>query len=102
MGVRMENGPDMVPRAQELQRETEAIVQFMVMIRVPARHKDSHDARDLAYKLLAQSAVEVLGFARSKSQDADLESALSLSEALKLLPRVRETFRLERKYDSTN
>lgn len=100
-GVRIENGPDMVPSATSVQKRTAAIVDLMVMIRVPAKHKESHDGRDLAYKLLAQSAVEALVFAKTKSQDADFESALSLSEATKLLPRVREIFRIERTYTQT-
>jgi tetratricopeptide (TPR) repeat protein len=99
-GVRIENGPDMVPSATTVQQRTAAIVELMVMIRVPSRHKESHDGRDLAYKLLAQSAVEALQFAKTKSQEADMESALSLSEAVKLLPRVREAYRMERTYGS--
>ena len=97
-GVRIQNGPDMVPSATSLQQRTGAIVDLMVRIRVPARHKESHDGRDLAYKLLAQSAVETLAFAKTRNPDADIEAALSLNEALKLFPRVRETFRIERTF----
>ena len=97
-GVRIQNGPDMVPSATSLQQRTGAIVDLMVRIRVPARHKESHDGRDLAYKLLAQSAVETRAFAKTRNPDADIEAALSLNEALKLFPRVRETFRIERTY----
>ncbi len=97
-GVRLENGPDMVPSAAAVHQRMTALVEFMVRVRVPARHKESHEGRDLAYKLLAQTAVETLEFAKTKSVDADLEAALSLGEALKLLPRVRETYRIERTY----
>lgn len=98
--IRMEGGPDMVPTATAIQRRMAALTEFMVRIRVPLRHNESHEGRDLAYKLLAQSSVEAVTFAKTKSMDADMEFTLSLGEALKLLPRVRETFRIERTYGS--
>jgi tetratricopeptide (TPR) repeat protein len=97
-GVRIQGGADMVPSAETLQKRASAIVEILVRLRVPARHKQSHEGRDLAYKLLAQCAIEVLAFAKSKDEDAAMEAAISLGEALKLLPRIEETFRLEQKY----
>jgi tetratricopeptide (TPR) repeat protein len=98
MGVRVQNGADMLPVATALQSRSAALVEFIVRIRVPERHAESHRARDLAYKLLSQSSVEVLVFARTKNEDASLEAAISLGEALKLVPRIIETFQFERKY----
>ena len=98
MGVRIQNGSDMLPEATLLQARTSAIVELMVRIRVPERHAESHKLRDLACKLLSQSSVEVLAFARTKNEDASLEAAISLGEALKLAPRIEELFQFERKY----
>jgi tetratricopeptide (TPR) repeat protein len=98
MGVRIANGPDVLPQATALQSQASALVEFIVRLRVPERHAESHKTRDLAYKLLAQSAVEVLVYARTKNEDASLEAAISLGEALKLVPRINETFAFERKY----
>jgi tetratricopeptide (TPR) repeat protein len=98
MGVRVQDGPDMLPAATALQARAAALVEFMVRIRVPERHVESHKTRDLAYKLLSQSSVEVLVYARTKNEDASLEAAISLGEALKLVSRINETFQFERKY----
>jgi tetratricopeptide (TPR) repeat protein len=98
MGVRVQNGPDMLPEATALQAKTSAVVELMVRVRVPERHAESHRLRDLACKLLAQSAVEVLAYARTKNEDASLEAAISLGEALKVVPRIAELFQFERKY----
>ena len=98
MGVRVQDGPDMVPAANALQSKTASIVELMVRIRVPERHLESHRARDLAYKLLSQSSVEVLVFARTKEEDASLEAAISLGEALKAVSRIAELFEFERKH----
>ena len=98
MAVRMQGGPDMVPSAESMVKRTRALVDFLVRLRVPPRHKESHEGRDLAYKLLAQSSVEVLEFARSKNEDSAMEAAISLGEARKLVPKIGEAFRIERKY----
>jgi tetratricopeptide (TPR) repeat protein len=98
MGVRVANGPDMLPQATALQSQASALVEFIVRIQVPERHAESHKTRDLAYKLLAQSAVEVLVYTRTKNEDSSLEAAISLGEALKLVPRINETFAFEKKY----
>ena len=90
--------PEAKKRAELTVARTEAIVEFMVRIRVPERHKTSHEGRDLAHKLLAQSAYETLAFAESGNEDSAMEAAISLGEALRLQPQINEQFRLERKY----
>ncbi|MCH7945468.1 MAG: hypothetical protein IIC73_05560 [Armatimonadetes bacterium] len=52
----------------------------------------------MAHKLLAQSAHEALAFAKTRNEDSAMESAISLGEALRLMPRIREQFQLECKY----
>ena len=96
--VRMKSDPNVVSRAEAVKAETQAIVEFMVRVRVPSQHKISHEQRDLAHKLLAQSAYEALAFAKTANEDSAMESAISLGEALRLLPQIRAQFGVERKY----
>ena len=96
--TRLGEDSSVVAQAEKAQRKASALVEFLVRARVPARHRQSHEGRDLAHKLLSQSAHEALAFAKSRNEDSAMESAISLGEALRLMPRIREQFRLECKY----
>lgn len=84
--------------AVRIQQSLSALVELLVRFKVPEKHKQSHSTRDLAYKLLKQSSVDALAFAKYGNEDSALESAISLGEALKLIPQIEEQFRVERKY----
>ncbi|MCH8978696.1 MAG: hypothetical protein IH945_05570 [Armatimonadetes bacterium] len=96
--ARLGEDPGVVAQAEQAQRTAAALVEFLVRARVPAQHRQSHEGRDLAHKLLSQSAHEALAFAKTRNEDSAMESAISLGEALRLMPRIREQFRLECKY----
>lgn len=62
----------------------------------PARHARSHGGRRLAHALLHQAARETLLFAETGDEDARLDAALSLTEAVRNLEAVRELHAAER------
>jgi len=88
---------EVIDRAGRAQKAAQSLAGLISAIPVPARHQKSHEGRDLAHKLLAQSAQETLDFAKSGDADLGSEAAISLGEALKLLPNIREQYRIERR-----
>ena len=89
--------PEVIARAARAQARAEGLARLIESFPVPERHKNSHDGRNLAHKLLAQSAQETLDFAKTGDSDLGSEAAISLGEALKLLPNIREMFRIEQR-----
>lgn len=88
--------PEVVARAATIEVRVRALGSLTGAIPVPQKYQRSHAARDLAHKLLAQCAQEVLAFAKSGDPDIGTEAAISLAEAVKLLPSVRESYAAER------
>jgi len=88
---------EVIARAEKAQRAAHSLANLISALPVPARHVKSHEGRDLAHKLLAQSAQETLDFAQTGDADLGSEAAISLGEALKLLPNIREAYRIERR-----
>lgn len=88
--------PDLITRAAALENSCHAISQLVDLVPIPTRFQESHRARSLAHKLLAQSSSEISEFAQTGNNDAGEEGLLSLGEALKLIPGVRKAFNVER------
>lgn len=87
--------PEVIARAATAEARVRALSALMGSIPVPERFRGSHDQRDLAHKLLAQSAQEILVFAQTADEDLGSGAAISLGEALKLLPGVRRLYDVE-------
>lgn len=87
--------------ATKILSRVSALVEVLVRLKVPESHKLSHATRDLAYKLLKQSSVYALDFAKTGSEDAATESAISLGQALKLALQFKEQFEIECRYGKT-
>ncbi len=88
--------PEVVIRAQLAERLARALSGLIAAIPCPPEHQKSHQGRDLAQKLLSQSAQEILDFARTGDGEIGQEAVITLSEGLKRLPIVREYYRIER------
>lgn len=73
-----------------------ALSELIDNLPVPQKFDKSHQARALAYKLLAQSASEILEYAQTGREELGDEGLISLGEALRLMPGIREAFRVER------
>lgn len=63
---------------------------------IPPIYAGSHQLRQLAHKLMIQSTTEVFEFAKTGKAETANEGTMSLGEALRLLPRIREQYRSER------
>ncbi len=88
----------LIARATDASRRATALSMLIGSLPTPARHAKSHVARDLAHKLLAQASLEVLDFVTTADDDLGTEAAMSLGEALKLFPAVREVYDVELRY----
>jgi Flp pilus assembly protein TadD len=82
-------------QALDFSRQAAAFADILTLLSPPKVHLRSHVRRDLAQKLLAQSAAEVLAFARTGDPGMGGEATISLGEALYSLQAVRELHRLE-------
>ena len=84
--------------AASVESKTKGMAAIIAWISPSKRHLQSQGSRDLAHKLLNQSAQEILSFAKGTDPDSGAEAVLSLGEALKELSHARETYRIERLY----
>ncbi|QYK53551.1 MAG: tetratricopeptide repeat protein [Fimbriimonadaceae bacterium] len=62
---------------------------------VPPIFSRSHQLRQLAHKLMIQSTTEVFEFAKTGKAETANEGTMSLGEALRMLPKIREQYRSE-------
>jgi tetratricopeptide (TPR) repeat protein len=90
-------GLEITQEAMKAAHRADALAALMNNISPPAVHEESHSARRLALNLLAQAGYETLSFVETGDDNSRMEAALSLGEALRLLPRVRETYSVERR-----
>ena len=100
--IRTSNDPATLERAQRAESVATAMVAFLEKVRVPERFSKSHATRNLAHKLIAQCAYDVLTFAQLLDEDVAMESSLSLGEAARLLPTVQELYELELRYGNAS
>lgn len=91
--------PELTRQATAAQGRLAAISTFIAMVPVPERYQRSHQVRNLAHKLLHQSASEALAFARSGEDDLGFESSITLGEALRLFDTAHEHYDIERRYE---
>jgi hypothetical protein len=89
--------PELVALAEQTASRADALSTLVNNVTPPPVHSDSHISRTLALNLLAQAAFETLAFVRSGDDNTRMEAALSLGEALRLLPQVREQYAAERR-----
>lgn len=85
------------PRAKAAADKANSLATLVGRFPAPALHASSHEARDLAHKLLVQASMEARLFVRDRNENVGAEAAISLGEALKILPVIREKFEFERK-----
>jgi tetratricopeptide (TPR) repeat protein len=95
--IRMK-GKEMAPDAMQEERQATSLAEILSMLPPPALHAPSHEERVLAHKLLSQSTLEMLAFARDGNTNDGDESVLNLAEATRILGNVRELYRSERTY----
>ncbi|MBS1713733.1 MAG: hypothetical protein JST30_05290 [Armatimonadetes bacterium] len=93
-----EGDPAVLASAQRTARLTESMRVLVAGLTAPKRYADSHESRRLAHILLAQAALEALKFVETNDPEIAEEALASLGQAMKLQPRVRQMFGLERKY----
>lgn len=91
-------GKEALPRAEEVERQATSLAEILSQIPPPAVHAPSHNERVLAHKLLSQSTLEMIAFARTGNADYGDESVLNLAEATRILGNVRELYKAERTY----
>lgn len=97
--IRMQRDKDAaIKDAASVESKTKGMAAVIAWVSPAKRHVQSHGSRDLAHKLLNQSAQEILSFAKGTDPDSGAEAVLSLGEALKELSHARETYRIERLY----
>jgi tetratricopeptide (TPR) repeat protein len=94
--------PALQERAKHLLRRSKAMASMLSLLTPPKRHARSHEQRDLAQKLLAQSAAEVAAYSQSRSNVMATDAAISLGEAVYALKAVRQLHKLERLYGDVN
>lgn len=90
------NAPEFQAKATAIERSALALSELISNIPVPERYQKSHQARSLAHLLLSQSASEVSEYAKTGRSSYGDEALISLGEALKLMPGVRQAFRIEK------
>ena len=91
-------GGEMAPAAEEVERQATALARILSKMPPPEAHQKSHGERTLAHKLLSQSALEMMAFAKQGDKEAGDESVLSLAEATRIMGNARELFGAERTY----
>lgn len=84
-----------VDRGQKAKSVSSTLATLMDSLKVPKNHTGSHERRRLAHRLLVQAASELAAFAASGDQDMGEEAAISLGEALRQLPALREEMQQE-------
>lgn len=91
-------GSEMASAADEIERQATALARILSKMPPPEAHTRSHGERTLAHKLLSQSALEMVAFAKQGDKDAGDESVLSLAEATRIMGNARELFGAEKTY----
>ncbi len=94
--LRVSSDPEIKARVTVTNQRANGLVTFIERMPVPESHQESHELRDLAHKLLAQSATELLAFANDGKESAAMESTISLTEAMGFFEAATATFNAER------
>ncbi|MBL8059752.1 MAG: hypothetical protein JNK63_03435 [Chthonomonas sp.] len=81
-----------VNRAQRVFKSCEGLDGVLETARVPENHRQSHEQRVLAQKLLTQAAAEIFSFTRSGNPETGDEATISLGEALRAYTDAEKAF----------
>ena len=94
--IRVEDSSEVKERVVGAAQKTMGLVSFIENLPVPEIHQESHQTRNLAHKLLAQSASELLAFSEDDNESAAMESTISLSEATRFFEVANTAYNAER------
>ncbi|MBX3096136.1 MAG: hypothetical protein KF812_04685 [Fimbriimonadaceae bacterium] len=95
--IRSGPNPEMLTRLHRARRRAAALLAFLQGVAPPRFHRESHQRRLVAYKLLEEASQEAVEYATSRDY-ARFEAAESrFTEGLLELQIARETFAIERR-----
>lgn len=95
--IKSSPNPEMLTRLHRARRRSSALLAFLQGVVPPRFHRESHDRRLVAYKLLEKASQEAVEYATSRDYTRFQAAENRFTEGLLELQIARETFAIERR-----
>jgi len=95
--IRFQPDPAMLTRIHRAARKAQAILAFLEGVTPPAFHRESHERRLVAYKLLVEASQNAVEYVSTRDSARFQTAETKFTEGLTEVQIARETFAIERR-----